>query len=207
MVPLADHHWSRASASCRARCSPYRRSEVLRASQLPALLILRQPTHPFPSRSSASSPSAVFRIVPFRIYFFVRVFFFSFSYSHVHSIFSDSSFFFFFRRFCVDFRFLQPHTVFPCVAVRRPHPFPFRHSRDISQSRHFSCVSIFIHILLYRCGGRIDGGNIRVFFFRVSAHACGGVGRSCILFTLIFIICVGTVFFFSEFRSAMFRRR
>lgn len=164
MVPLADHHWSRASASCRARCSPYRRSEVLRASQLPALLILRQPTHPFPSRSSASSPSAVFRIVPFRIYFFVRVFFFFvFIFTRSFDFFRFKFFFFptFLRRFQV---FTAAYTVFPCVAVRRPHPFPFRHSRDISQSRHFSCVSIFIHILLYRCGGRSDGGHIRVFF-------------------------------------------
>lgn len=183
MVPLADHHWSRASASCRARCSPYRRSEVLRASQLPALLIFRQPTYPFPSRSSASSPSAVFffsRIVSFRIYFLG--FFFSFSFSHVHSIFSDFTFFMRVHRFQV---FTAVYTVSPCVAVRRPHPFPFWHSRDISQSRRFSCVSIFIHILLYRCG---DGWHTRVFFSVFSAHACGGIGRSCILFIRWFLL-------------------
>lgn len=51
-----------------------------------------------------------------------------------------------------------------CIAVRRSHPFPFRHSRDIpNRDVFFSCVSIFIHILLYRCG---DGGIYIVSVFR-----------------------------------------
>lgn len=192
MVPLADHHWSRASASCRARCSPYRRSEVLRASQLPALLIFRQPTYPFPSRSSASSPSAVFFF--FFPYRFVPYLFFGFSFSHVHSIFSDSTFFMRVHRFQV---FTAVYTVSPCVAVRRPHPFPFWHSRDISQSRRFSCVSIFIHILLYRCG--VVWLAYTGIFFRIFG-TCVRWHRSIvhIIYTLIFIICVqvGTGFFF-----------
>jgi len=178
VVPLADHHWSRASASCRARCSPYRRSEVLRASQLPALLILRQPTYPFPSRSSASSPSAFFRIVSFRIYllllfFFVFTRWFGFFRFHV----------FFFYIFCThftDFRFLQPHTQF---SVRRhasitsvsvsafPRHFP------IEIFVVFSCVSIFIHILLYRCGGRSDG-SIYIFPYFWHMRAVASVDRA-----------------------------
>lgn len=176
MVPLADHHWSRASASCRARCSPYRRSEVLRASQLPALLILRQPTYPFPSRSSASSPSAAF-FFPYRFvpYLFLGFFF------HFHTFirfFPIPRFFMCVHRFQV---FTAVYTVSPCVAVRRPHPFPFWHSRDISQSRRFSCVSIFIHILLYRCG---DGWHTRVFFFPYFRHmrAVASVDRAYYLY-------------------------
>lgn len=89
---------------------------------------------------------------------------------------------------------------FPCVDHIR---FRFQHSRDISQSRHFSCVSIFIHILLYRCGGRSDGGIYR-FFFHVSAHACGGIGRSCILFTLIFFYYLRWYSFFPSFGRQYF---
>lgn len=147
MVPLADHHWSRASASCRARCSPYRRSEVLRASQLPALLILRQPTYSFPSRSSASSPSAFFS------YRFVSHLFIFFHFHTFVQFFRFHVFFFFWTFLYVytDFRFLQPHTQFSVrcrasttsVSVSAfPRHFP------IETFFRFSCVSIFIHILL-----------------------------------------------------------
>lgn len=203
MVPLADHHWSRASASCRARCSPYRRSEVLRASQLPALLILRQPTYPFPSRSSASSPSAVFFFpVSFRSVFIFWVFF----RFHFHTF---IRFFPIPRFLCVytDFRFFTAvYTVSPYVAVRRPHPFPFWHSRDISQSRRFSCVSIFIHILLYRCG---DGWHTRVFFFPYFRHmrAVASVDRAYYLYVGFYYLRWYRFFFSPEFRSAIFRRR
>lgn len=200
MVPLADHHWSRASASCRARCSPYRRSEVLRASQLPALLILRQPTYPFPSRSSASSPSAFFsyRFVPYLLFFFI-VFIFTRSFG-----FSDFTvfFFFFFRHFytCTQISgFYSRIHSFPCVDHIRfrfgviPETFP---NRDVFR---FSCVSIFIHILLYRCGGRNGGGTYGFPYFR-HMRAVASVDRAYYLrWFLLFALVQFFFFFFPSF--------
>lgn len=94
-----------------------------------------------------------------------------------------------------DFRFLQPHTQFP---VRRPHPFPFRNdSRDISQSRRFSCVSIFIHILLYRCGGRNGGGTYSFPYFR-HMRAVASVDRAYYLRWFLLFALV-QFFFFPSF--------
>lgn len=68
-------------------------------------------------------------------------------------------------------------------------------------SRHFSCVSIFIHILLYRCGDRSDGG-IHVFFFRTFRHmrAVASVVRA---YYLRWFLLFALIFFFvcSEFQQ------
>lgn len=128
MVPLADHHWSRASASCRARCSPYWRSAVLRASQLPALLTFRQPTHPFPPHSSASSPSVFFSV--FFFIFHTR----SFDFFRFHVFFSVTHFYAYRFRFCFLQSYIEFFRASPCVDhIRfRFRPFPRR-----PQSRHF----------------------------------------------------------------------
>lgn len=176
MVPLADHHWSRASASCRARCSPYRRSEVLRASQLPALLILRQPTYPFPSRSSASSPSAFFRIVSFRIFFF--------SFSHVRSIFSDSTFFFWTFLY-TDFRFYRPQTQFSRASSCADHiRFRFGIPETFPNRDVFSCVLAYLYI--FCCIVAAVVAMMACTFFRISAHTCVRWHRS-----IVHIIYVG----------------
>lgn len=140
MVPLADHHWSRASASCRARCSPYWRSAVLRASQLPALLTLRQPTHPFPPHSSASSPSAFFSYF-FLFFIFTHVRFFRF-----HVFFSVTF-------LCVQISFFTVvHRVFrasPCVDHIR---FRFGRSRDVpSRDIFIFFIRVLAHLYIFCC--------------------------------------------------------
>lgn len=95
-----------------------------------------------------------------------------------------------------DFIFTVVHRV-PCIAVRRPHPVPFRPFPRRPQSRyfHFFFVRVLEHIYTYfvvslRYGS--DGGIHIYFFFRIfwRMHAVVSVDRACDIIYVDFIIYV-----------------
>lgn len=143
-----------------------------------------------------------YRFVPYLFFFFI-VFIFTRSFG-----FSDFTVFCFFRHFytCTQISgFYSRIHSFPCVDHIRfrfgmiPETFPnwdgFR----------FSCVSIFIHILLYRCGGRNGGGTYSFPYFR-HMRAVASVDRAYYLRWFLLFALVQFFFFFFRV-SAIFRRR
>lgn len=143
-----------------------------------------------------------YRFVPYLLLFF---------FYHFHTFvwfFRFHGFFFFFRHFytCTQISgFYSRMHSFPCVDHIRfrfgmiPETFP---NRDVFR---FSCVSIFIHILLYRCGGRNGGGTYSFPYFR-HMRAVASVDRAYYLRWFLLFALVQFFFFFFRV-SAIFRRR
>lgn len=159
---------SRSSLESRIRFLPSSMLAILALCSPPGIAVAGTPDIP---PANAPIPATFVGIVAVCIFF--RIFFIfhtrSFDFFRFHVFFFRDTF------LCVQISFLfftVVHRVFPCIAVHRPHPFPFSAVPETSPVETFSfsfffrsCVSTFIHILLYRCGVVVMMAYIYIFFF------------------------------------------